>query len=197
MNRAFDNDGHEIFGRRLFDLWVDDILYELPFNAEGRSKYLIGAFAVVSHQCESPIEIMMGAGLVCAHDGTNWMSWFRGGHLVAKTSIDDLKKAASRDHSIIAAQVDVGTGYRVDFLIASVTDRGDVVCTAIECDGHDYHERTKEQASRDKERDRRLAAAGITTLRFTGSDIHRDLDKCIDEIQQYLAGCRQGRQAAA
>lgn len=42
----------------------------------------------------------------------------------------------------------------------------------VECDGHDYHDRTKEQASRDRERDRRLTSGGYTVFRFTGSDIH-------------------------
>ena len=31
----------------------------------------------------------------------------------------------------------------------------------MECDGHDFHERTKEQASSDKKRDRSLQAAGF------------------------------------
>jgi very-short-patch-repair endonuclease len=68
---------------------------------------------------------------------------------------------------------------------------------SVECDGHNFHERTKEQASHDKQRDRRLAAAGITTLRFTGSDIYNRLDQCIDEIQDYLVGKIFRRELAA
>lgn len=45
---------------------------------------------------------------------------------------------------------------------------------AIECDGHDFHEKTKAQASRDKRRDRELASAGAPVVRFTGSEIFRD-----------------------
>lgn len=41
----------------------------------------------------------------------------------------------------------------------------------VECDGHEWHERTKGQATRDKRRDRSLAAAGHSVLRFTGSEI--------------------------
>lgn len=44
----------------------------------------------------------------------------------------------------------------------------------VELDGHDFHERTKEQASRDKKRDRDLAAIGLPVIRFTGSDIYKD-----------------------
>ena len=57
----------------------------------------------------------------------------------------------------------------VDFLITCGRVR-----LAVECDGHDFHDRTKERASRDRARDRRLQAAGITVFRFTGSDIHWD-----------------------
>ena len=44
---------------------------------------------------------------------------------------------------------------------------------AIECDGHDFHEKTKEQAQRDKEKDRILQANGWLIARFTGSEIYK------------------------
>lgn len=49
---------------------------------------------------------------------------------------------------------------------------------AVECDGHDFHERTKEQARRDKGRDRKLVAAGVQVVRFTGSEIFADPLRC-------------------
>lgn len=45
---------------------------------------------------------------------------------------------------------------------------------AIEIDGHPYHDRTKEQASRDRLRDRSLLGEGIQVIRFTASDLFRD-----------------------
>lgn len=41
----------------------------------------------------------------------------------------------------------------------------------IECDGHEFHEKTKEQASKDKRRDRELQKAEVVVLRYSGSDI--------------------------
>ena len=38
-----------------------------------------------------------------------------------------------------------------------------------ECDGHDFHEKTKDQVARDKSRVRDLEIAGWRILRFTGS----------------------------
>ena len=52
---------------------------------------------------------------------------------------------------------------------------------AIELDGHEFHERTKDQAERDKSRDRLLQAAGWHVLRFTGSEVWRDAGACAQE----------------
>lgn len=51
----------------------------------------------------------------------------------------------------------------------------------VECDGHDYHERTKEQAQHDKARDRFFVAQGHIVYRFTGSEIWKDSFKCARE----------------
>lgn len=52
---------------------------------------------------------------------------------------------------------------------------------AIELDGHDYH-KTKYQRTHDAQRDRWLYGQGWHVLRFTGTEIHKNLDKCISEI---------------
>lgn len=78
-----------------------------------------------------------------------------------------------------------GRGYRLDFVFTTVggVDGNRERPLAVELDGHDFHERTKEQASSDRARDRALLALGTTTIRFTGSDVYRDpkavLDECI------------------
>lgn len=72
----------------------------------------------------------------------------------------------------------------VDFVIwlTSMPDKNLVV----ECDGHEFHERTPEQAKRDRERDRRLQRAGYHVFRFTGSEIWRDAHKCAQEAIDWL-----------
>lgn len=66
--------------------------------------------------------------------------------------------------------------YRIDFAVA---------CTmgwlAVEIDGHDFHEKTKEQASGDRQRERHLVASGYTVIRFTGSDVWNDPFACCRE----------------
>ena len=68
-------------------------------------------------------------------------------------------------------------GYRIDFAFILA---GKMLF--IECDGHDFHERTKEQAARDRKKDRSIQQAGIRILRFTGSEIYRDVTSCATQI---------------
>lgn len=53
---------------------------------------------------------------------------------------------------------------------------------AIECDGHDFHDRTKQQAAYDRARDRELLATGIPVVRFTGSEIFHSAERCADDV---------------
>lgn len=86
-------------------------------------------------------------------------------------------------HTIFAQkQVDVA-GWRADFVfnVYSTWDRAEGEARKpgwdrliVECDGHDFHERTKEQATRDRERDRAAQMAGMEIFRFTGSELWRD-----------------------
>nr|WP_253817543.1 DUF559 domain-containing protein [Vibrio coralliilyticus] len=52
----------------------------------------------------------------------------------------------------------------------------------IECDGHEFHERTPEQAKKDKSKDRVLKEKGIDVIRFTGTEITREPDKCAEQV---------------
>ena len=80
--------------------------------------------------------------------------------------------------------------YRLDFAVI-----GGCVSTwriAVECDGHNYHERTKEQAAHDRRRDRHLQRHGWHVMRFTGSEIFRDVRGCVAEVLA-LAADLQGK----
>ena len=45
------------------------------------------------------------------------------------------------------------------------------VRAVVECDGHEFHEKTKSQAARDKARDRALVSQGFRVFRLSGSEI--------------------------
>ena len=77
--------------------------------------------------------------------------------------------------------------YRVDFVFCTDAKDGHPVGNAlvVECDGHDFHERTKAQAATDRARDRALQDLGYTVYRFTGSEIYREPMKCALQILRW------------
>jgi len=82
--------------------------------------------------------------------------------------------------------------YRADFLIVyRVSDPKlksgmQISMSIVECDGHDFHEKTKDQARKDKRRDRFFQAKSLPVLRFTGSEIYSDCIQCVNEIHRFL-----------
>lgn len=88
-------------------------------------------------------------------------------------------------HRVVAR----GNNYRVDFLLEPDYDlkiwldrRGySWPNIAVELDGHDYHERTREQVIQRNQRDRDLQADGWTVLHFSGSELVRDPLACVVE----------------
>jgi very-short-patch-repair endonuclease len=75
--------------------------------------------------------------------------------------------------------------YKADILIfvGCTNNRFRVV---VELDGHDFHERTKEQAAHDKKRDRWMQTEGIRVLRFTGSEVYNDPFGCVLQLQKFI-----------
>jgi len=79
--------------------------------------------------------------------------------------------------------------FRLDFLIeltrvwpGSNGGYRTVARYAIEIDGHDYHERTKEQARKDRQRERKLMRGGFTVIRFTAQEVWQDAMAVAQEI---------------
>ena len=91
---------------------------------------------------------------------------------------------------IVNIQKKIGR-YNVDFLIEEKDiwkedKKIPVKKLIVECDGHDFHEKTKEQVSRDKRRERNLQAMGFPIYRFSGSEIYKSPTKCAESINDYF-----------
>jgi very-short-patch-repair endonuclease len=56
----------------------------------------------------------------------------------------------------------------------------------IYADGHTYHERTEEQALRDRNIDRELQNLGFIVLRFTGKEIRERMENVIETIKKNI-----------
>lgn len=78
-----------------------------------------------------------------------------------------------------------GEQFRLDFAIAWPTLGAQVVppLVGVELDGHDFHERTKEQVVRRNQRDRALHAEGWTLFHFSGSELIKNPSRCVEEVR--------------
>lgn len=78
--------------------------------------------------------------------------------------------------------------YIVDFEVVyqPIEDQEPRKKIIVECDGHEFHEKTKEQVTRDKERDRFLTKQGYIILRYSGSELVRDRLKLYGDIEELL-----------
>lgn len=84
-------------------------------------------------------------------------------------------------HPIVAES---GKTYYPDFILYNY-NIGMYLPILIECDGHEYHQKTKAQVKRDNERDYDLKMAGYEVLHFSGSQIYNDPMKCTEDIYRY------------
>lgn len=157
---------------------ADQIIREA---AETEAIRFIEGFCLVKERCESPIEEMLLAAIYAQHTLGLVDMHFLG--------TSEMPQSATFDEAIfIQQQVKVGP-YRVDILIHDASCPFEVAeprFMVVECDGHDFHERTKEQARRDKKRDRFFQSKGFKVLRFTGSEIWADPDACANEVLEQL-----------
>ena len=151
---------------------------------------------------DSPIEKLLSAAI---HARIKYGSTeYDGVYFLEKSWPEDLKNMAFDQHKnfiVLEPQVQL-EGWRVDFIAYAWTN-GSVFQRVtgkqegkprwrkliIECDGHEYHERTKEQAAKDRSRDRSYLQHGCEgVFRFTGSEIWRDPWDCADQVFKWAIG---------
>lgn len=149
-----------------------------------RMKRFCDRFSVIRERCESPIEELLLAAL---YTSSKDYITFRMEFLDARRGIRE--RPYHNMTAVVYQQVNIDN-YRVDILIQDGT-LPDSLCgvsyIVVECDGHNFHERTKEQARHDRKRDRFFQSKGYRVLRFTGSEIWSDPYACADEIIDHLA----------
>ena len=116
-------------------------------------------------RCGSPIEKALLSGLLTA-------AAYAGVMLVLKLDGRDINLTAAGIPMFVRPQHKV-CNHRTDFMIEY---RG--IRAVVECDGHDYHERTKEQAQHDRELDRAFQREGFRVFRFTGREIWQSPEGC-------------------
>lgn len=142
--------------------------------AENRLDNTLFDFERMRKLCESPIEERLLAAMM-----NDLMVLDGQAHTTVRKQFD-VTEYKYRE-TLIVPQYEAGR-YRLDFAVFWYREKCGLLKLAVECDGHDFHEKTKEQAKRDKSRDRYLMAEGWMTARFTGSEIFNDADECAMEV---------------
>lgn len=176
------------------DAWSQQDVSEATIEAivEEAAESLRWSLAVTLDDIKSPIERKLLLALIACRSGANHLIvppqrtvriWAPGAE---KPTISSFGSNESDTYNVIQIDCQHAVGrYTADFIVRwSLNGPGGpaVGCVAVEADGHDFHEKTKNQAAHDKKRDRFFAAQGLTLLRFTGSEIHRAPEKCAEEV---------------
>jgi len=180
-----------------FDAPFAKIYYRVRRNTVDSLKRLLIAQTVESPLAvgrgDSPIEIAMFAALYV--EATSGELAFD----IVETPARGVRfdwAAAPAGLSILAIESQIElTGMRPDFIVSTRGRREKFMI--VECDGHEFHEKKKEQSTRDKARARGFQAEGYSFYPFTGSEIWRDPCACADEIIKWAAMVSRDMETAA
>lgn len=143
----------------------------------------------IEASCGSPIEVSVIRGLFLRYKTDKLLS--HGQSCICFSPIisteENLENYAKYDwYDFISVQPLIGK-YRPDFCFQRIVNNKAVgQLIVIECDGHEFHERTKEQAAHDRKKDRWFQLQGYMMLRFTGSEIYGNLKSVVDQIHEFI-----------
>lgn len=147
--------------------WEHDVLASASFHHAEREREIFDHIAAgFLARTESPIERALGAALIFHGLGRGIFEWAFFG-----PEHNEARARGFNGDVVVWTQKPVGP-YFADFYLEVFYD-DQVFRIIIECDGHGYHERTKEQVQHDRKRDRWMTARGFKVLRFTGSEIYQ------------------------
>lgn len=191
MNDIANYKPREIMEKKYAKQTLDDFLH-LPRRAQEvvwavanchETSFLIDVIGINIDGCKSPIEQILSLALdyrieSYMNSGDLKFVWTDSG------SLDSYYICPTPQLEVFGAS---GKKYFADFSIEIDNFITDVdLKLLVECDGHDFHEKTKAQVSRDNERAMDLRLAGYEILRFSGSQIYSDPFKCADEVCKYV-----------
>lgn len=126
--------------------------------------------------CESPIEQLLSLTL----ENLNIKNIYKYNPFIDVVEIEKQKEIHCENKK-----------YRVDFYIPVVYKNQENKCFIIECDGHEFHQKTKEQVERDNTRMRDLQKQGYEVIRFSGTEIwHRPYKCASDVLNIILSKCK-------
>lgn len=169
------------------DTHLDKIAHIMEMFGQQQAKSLGSYCNYTCSRAESPIEAIFGRALIAQanliiHNADVYL--YEMNKQIPFEVIKEELTTLDRSRFGIWSQVPFDR-FRLDFLIGFKGSAG-IWFAAIECDGHDFHERTADQATRDKSRDRKLQIMGLLAFRFTGREIWNDAWAAAGSVVQAL-----------
>lgn len=147
---------------------VDNWIRREPFDVE-----LSMLLSIL--ECESPIEQLFAIALELS--GLTQFNKFN--PKIDVLTIENQKTIQTKNKN-----------YRSDFYVAVSYKKGKVniktVNFIIELDGHEFHQKTKEQVERDNQKTRDLQLSGYEVIRFSGSEVYHKPYKCVDTLIEMI-----------
>jgi very-short-patch-repair endonuclease len=147
-----------------------------------------GVQAIISHcsaVCESPVELALAFAV-------GFVGRQQGGAVLYDFGDTVVGDAEGNMTLRIKPQARIAE-FRIDLLLTmqSITEGPDGLSVvtkqlALEADGAEFHDRTQEQAIRDRKRDRQLQSQGLSVFRFAGGEVWRDVFGCARETVGFL-----------
>lgn len=175
-NDGFDDDENESWRKPYIHGSEADVGDFKPVSLGGVFAKVVDRAAasfLASGSADSPIETMLGAAVILI---------FRdAGKPLMLCTNEELDKA--RKGLLFVPQFKWSI-YRSDWAIFNPKTSGALV---LECDGKDFHS-SADQMAHDQKKDAAAHDRGYLTMRFTGSQIHRDPDGCAKKIYDVVYG---------
>lgn len=163
---------------------IDRLCQQVADRAAARTLMAFENWSVA----ESPIERLLLVGMFSLLDEKDWRYAPLNGCEIAtsgQASALNVRNCVNNPGTVLIEMQRRLLDWPADFVLSCPSLSEKLVI--VECDGHDFHERTKEQAARDRSRDRAAQAAGYMMLRYTGSEIYRDPLGCAESAIRALA----------
>jgi hypothetical protein len=155
-------------------------------------------FAPVFEKCESPAErlfltgfFLVGAGCFNARVANHALEFDLG---EPQTGSEGRLRIIPQWEIYDTQTESNDPAQRCDFCVIYWPDSQPGSSVNIEIDGHDFHERTKEQASSDRKRDRVALRSDGPVIRFTGSNVYAGPQACVSDTISILRALSERRE---
>jgi len=143
----------------------------------------VEVLASAERQCRSPMEVRFLRALATRIDrapvgsAISWRNYLE--RLAPWTGLGSVGIAVGYRHET--------SPFEVDFCVAVVDEHHEGAMVGVEIDGHKWHDRTKRQAGYERRRANSILLQGLRIMRFTGSQIYNEPDRCACEVLRLLA----------